>query len=148
MNKMESAVLLNISEDDFTCKLCMDLMLKPKILHCGHRICDFCVNYMIASEMKLSCPYCRESIEYTPKTDLFQKKIIEQIENKVTCGEKVLGSLYDQHKKKCLECLHNEYEKSEQLTALFLTNKSKKEEKIRQFLAMNNQQSEFFPILY
>ncbi|XP_068242685.1 uncharacterized protein [Palaemon carinicauda] len=49
--------------DVFHCKLCTILMYLdgrlPKVLHCGHTICSFCVFYLV-SEGNLCCPYCKE----------------------------------------------------------------------------------------
>jgi hypothetical protein len=114
---MESKKIFNvdISEDDILCKICCDVMIDPKLLTCGHRICDYCLNTMIASDLRLCCPYCRKAFPANCSTDIVLKNIISQITIELVCGKKLKVSDIFKHSMTCLECLKLEYEKNKKL---------------------------------
>ncbi|NP_001099143.1 tripartite motif-containing protein 5 [Oryctolagus cuniculus] len=59
---MASAILANMKEE-VTCPICLELLVEPLSIDCGHSFCQACItaNYesMIAKEMESRCPVCR-----------------------------------------------------------------------------------------
>lgn len=62
MISMASAVLANVKEE-VTCPICLELLVEPLSIDCGHSFCQACItaNYesMIAKETESRCPVCR-----------------------------------------------------------------------------------------
>nr|AET80945.1 TRIM5 alpha [Lepus granatensis] len=63
---MASAILANMKEE-VTCPICLELLVEPLSIDCGHSFCQACItaNYesMIAKEMESRCPVCRISYQ-------------------------------------------------------------------------------------
>lgn len=117
---------LELSEDDFTCKICSEIMLDPKVLPCAHRLCEYCINSMIASESKLNCPYCRQTFSFDFRTDIFLKDIINQMKIDLPCGNKLPGKNVESHRITCLECLKSEFTKIKNTHDTLLEKRKKK----------------------
>ncbi|XP_022760050.1 E3 ubiquitin-protein ligase PRT1-like [Durio zibethinus] len=45
--------------DYFVCCICLDLLYKPIVLHCGHISCFWCVHRSMSSRCESRCPICR-----------------------------------------------------------------------------------------
>jgi hypothetical protein len=56
-----SQSMLNVSIDDFTCPICLDLMVEPISLSCGHSHCRTCLVELGQRGAK-KCPSCRATI--------------------------------------------------------------------------------------
>jgi hypothetical protein len=132
MESSSKTFLVNISEEDAMCNVCNNIMLEPKILSCGHRICEYCVNVMIATDLKLCCPYCRAPFSIQCNTDSMLKNIISQITVELECSKKIKASDIKQHVSSCLKCLKNEYEKTKNLCEMLLIRKKKHIERDRE----------------
>ncbi|KAL4379563.1 hypothetical protein GQ457_02G004390 [Hibiscus cannabinus] len=62
-------VLDNNSEeipDHFICCVCLDLLYKPIVLHCGHIACFWCVHNSMNSQNESHCPVCRNPYSHFP----------------------------------------------------------------------------------
>ncbi|XP_045413292.1 tripartite motif-containing protein 5 [Lemur catta] len=65
---MASELLVNLKEE-VTCPICLDLLIEPLSLDCGHSFCQACITgnhkkSIIDQEVESSCPVCR--ITYQP----------------------------------------------------------------------------------
>ena len=56
--KLQVAVaeLLGLSEDDFSCPICMSMIRDPFVTDCGHTFCFQCITMHLVN--KKSCPCC------------------------------------------------------------------------------------------
>ncbi|GMJ09010.1 proteolysis 1 [Hibiscus trionum] len=52
--------------DDFVCCVCLDLLYKPIVLHCGHISCFWCVHRSMNSRYESHCPVCRNPYSHFP----------------------------------------------------------------------------------
>lgn len=52
--------------DDFVCCVCLDLLYKPIVLHCGHISCFWCVRRSMSSRYQSHCPVCRNPYSHFP----------------------------------------------------------------------------------
>ncbi|XVE78076.1 hypothetical protein DITRI_Ditri13aG0115000 [Diplodiscus trichospermus] len=60
--------LLNSEEipDYFLCCVCLDLLYKPIVLHCGHISCFWCVHKSMSYRNESYCPICRNPYSHFP----------------------------------------------------------------------------------
>ncbi|XVF32208.1 hypothetical protein REPUB_Repub17cG0062200 [Reevesia pubescens] len=60
--------VLNSEEipDHFICCVCLDLLYKPIVLHCGHISCFWCVHKSMSSRYESHCPICRNPYSHFP----------------------------------------------------------------------------------
>jgi len=59
----------SISED-FLCGCCMDLMVQPTTLTCGHSFCRLCIANWYLTAKKLECPQCRSLWTGNPQINI------------------------------------------------------------------------------
>jgi hypothetical protein len=99
--------------DEVNCCICLDIMVQPKVLSCGHTTCSKCVNKLINTkyisflryEKYIKCPICRSESDLTRPDNIALKNIINCL--KIVCYHKscewvgTLGTLND-HLKECL----------------------------------------------
>ncbi|XVF21396.1 hypothetical protein REPUB_Repub12eG0086900 [Reevesia pubescens] len=52
--------------DHFVCCVCLDLLYKPIVLHCGHISCFWCVHKSMNSRYESHCPICRNPYSHFP----------------------------------------------------------------------------------
>lgn len=60
----------SISEQEFSCHCCYDILLNPTTLTCGHNFCRHCLALWWESAYKNECPECREKWEGFPKVNI------------------------------------------------------------------------------
>ncbi|MEQ2173063.1 hypothetical protein GOODEAATRI_027809, partial [Goodea atripinnis] len=60
----------NISEAEFSCHCCYDILVNPTTLTCGHNFCRHCLALWWESSHKNECPECREKWEGFPKINI------------------------------------------------------------------------------
>ncbi|XP_039608479.1 tripartite motif-containing protein 16-like [Polypterus senegalus] len=64
---MMAEAQLFVSQDEFTCSVCLDTLTDPVSLHCGHSFCLKCLtNYWDQSQV-CSCPQCRHTFKLRPE---------------------------------------------------------------------------------
>jgi len=69
LNKSTSPVS-PLLDDGSECKICMTREADVVLLQCGHSgVCEFCLREMMSRESRISCPFCRQSIEKVAKID-------------------------------------------------------------------------------
>uniref|UniRef100_A0A3Q4H0I3 Bifunctional apoptosis regulator n=1 Tax=Neolamprologus brichardi TaxID=32507 RepID=A0A3Q4H0I3_NEOBR len=59
-----------ISENEFSCHCCYDILVNPTTLTCGHNFCRHCLALWWESSQKNECPECREKWEGFPKINI------------------------------------------------------------------------------
>lgn len=59
-----------ISEHEFACHCCYDILVNPTTLTCGHNFCRHCLALWWESSHKNECPECREKWEGFPKVNI------------------------------------------------------------------------------
>uniref|UniRef100_A0A3Q4HML9 RING-type domain-containing protein n=1 Tax=Neolamprologus brichardi TaxID=32507 RepID=A0A3Q4HML9_NEOBR len=57
-----------LSEDQFTCSICLEVFNKPVTTPCGHSFCQTCISsYWDGNSTKMyQCPLCKESFLKRP----------------------------------------------------------------------------------
>ncbi|XP_073720513.1 tripartite motif-containing protein 16-like [Misgurnus anguillicaudatus] len=109
---------LSVSEDQFICSICLDLLKDPVTIPCGHSYCMSCItNCWNQDDQKrnYSCPQCRQTFNTRP--DLYKNVVLaETLENlkttKVCSGSKdvecdVCTGRKRKAIKSCLVCLES-----------------------------------------
>lgn len=62
-----------ISEREFSCHCCYDILVNPTTLTCGHNFCRHCLALWWESSRKNECPECREKWEGFPKINILMR---------------------------------------------------------------------------
>uniref|UniRef100_A0A1A8QV56 Bifunctional apoptosis regulator n=1 Tax=Nothobranchius pienaari TaxID=704102 RepID=A0A1A8QV56_9TELE len=69
----------NISEQEFSCHCCYDILVSPTTLTCGHNFCRHCLALWWESSHKHECPECREKWEGFPKINILLRDATEKL---------------------------------------------------------------------
>uniref|UniRef100_A0A8C4SST5 E3 ubiquitin/ISG15 ligase TRIM25-like n=1 Tax=Erpetoichthys calabaricus TaxID=27687 RepID=A0A8C4SST5_ERPCA len=73
---------LFVSQDEFSCTVCLDTLTDPVSLHCGHSFCLKCLtNYWDQSQV-CSCPQCRHTFMLRP--ELKRNTLLNEVIKKLT----------------------------------------------------------------
>ena len=59
-----------ITEREFSCHCCYDVLVDPTTLNCGHSFCRHCLAQWWESSHKTECPECREKWEGFPRVNI------------------------------------------------------------------------------
>jgi hypothetical protein len=70
-----------LEENDMKCPLCLEFLLKPISLKCGHTFCMYCLEYSIVYNP--SCPICRKSIDGGVSSIILEKNINKELQDKI-----------------------------------------------------------------
>lgn len=69
-SQQKPAATSSISEHEFSCHCCYDILVNPTTLTCGHNFCRHCLALWWESSHKNECPGCREKWEGFPKINI------------------------------------------------------------------------------
>ncbi|KAM3864615.1 bifunctional apoptosis regulator-like [Diretmus argenteus] len=69
----------SISEHEFSCHCCYDILVNPTTLNCGHNFCRHCLALWWESSHKNECPECREKWEGFPKVNILLRDAVEKL---------------------------------------------------------------------
>ncbi|XP_073705606.1 tripartite motif-containing protein 16-like [Garra rufa] len=81
MSKMAEA---RISQDEFLCPVCLDLLKDPVTIPCGHSYCKSCITDCWDQEDQMrvySCPQCRQT--FSPRPALARNTILAEMVEKL-----------------------------------------------------------------
>uniref|UniRef100_A0A3Q3FT46 RING-type domain-containing protein n=1 Tax=Kryptolebias marmoratus TaxID=37003 RepID=A0A3Q3FT46_KRYMA len=81
---------ISVTESQFRCPICLDILRDPVSIPCGHTYCMACVNnYWDQAEPpgRLSCPQCRES--FSPRPVLRRNTVLAEVVDKLRLSEMV-----------------------------------------------------------
>ncbi|XP_048011748.1 tripartite motif-containing protein 16-like [Megalobrama amblycephala] len=73
-----------ISQDEFMCPVCLDLLKDPVTIHCGHSYCKICITGCWDQEDQMrvySCPQCRQT--FSPRPALAKNTILAEMVEKL-----------------------------------------------------------------
>ncbi|XP_066532259.1 E3 ubiquitin-protein ligase TRIM16-like [Hoplias malabaricus] len=75
---------ISVDQDQFMCPFCLDLLMDPVAVPCGHSFCKVCINNCWDQEDQTgvySCPQCRET--FTPRPVLDRNNTLsDEVSNK------------------------------------------------------------------
>ncbi|XP_028977946.2 bifunctional apoptosis regulator [Esox lucius] len=77
--RLRSSASPLISEDQFACHCCYDILVNPTTLNCGHSFCRHCLALWWESSRKTECPECREKWEGFPKVNILLRDAVERL---------------------------------------------------------------------
>ena len=66
----QDAESAGLSQREFSCHCCYDVLVNPTTLNCGHSFCRHCLALWWESAGKTECPECRERWEGFPKVNI------------------------------------------------------------------------------
>ncbi|KAF3852605.1 hypothetical protein F7725_005960 [Dissostichus mawsoni] len=69
----------NISEHEFSCHCCYDILVNPTTLTCGHNFCRHCLALWWESSHKNECPECREKWAGFPKINILLRDATDKL---------------------------------------------------------------------
>ncbi|XP_053181622.1 E3 ubiquitin/ISG15 ligase TRIM25-like [Scomber japonicus] len=74
---------ISVTESQFRCPICLDILKDPVSIPCGHTYCMSCINnYWDQSESgQFSCPQCRES--FSPRPVLRRNTVLAEVVDKL-----------------------------------------------------------------
>ncbi|XP_051240389.1 E3 ubiquitin/ISG15 ligase TRIM25 isoform X1 [Dicentrarchus labrax] len=92
---------ISVTESQFRCPVCLDILKDPVSTPCGHTYCMSCINnyWDQAESGQFSCPQCRET--FSPRPVLRRNTVLAEVVDKlklsemITAPELYLGGLGD-----------------------------------------------------
>ncbi|XP_039608403.1 E3 ubiquitin-protein ligase TRIM47-like [Polypterus senegalus] len=72
---------LFVSQDKFTCSVCLDTLTDPVTIPCGHNFCLKCLTDCWEKSQESSCPQCREN--FTKRPALRRNNLLNEVIKKL-----------------------------------------------------------------
>ncbi|XP_015229116.1 PREDICTED: E3 ubiquitin-protein ligase TRIM39-like [Cyprinodon variegatus] len=66
-----------LSEDQFTCSICLEIFVEPVSTPCGHSFCKACLQGYWNHSKKFSCPMCKKT--YSRKPEMSVNRVLAEI---------------------------------------------------------------------
>ncbi|GAA6222709.1 E3 ubiquitin-protein ligase TRIM39-like [Lates japonicus] len=66
-----------LSEDQFSCSICLEVFVEPVSTPCGHSFCKACLQGYWNHSKKFSCPMCKKS--YSKKPEMSVNRVLAEI---------------------------------------------------------------------
>ncbi|XP_031144631.2 E3 ubiquitin/ISG15 ligase TRIM25-like isoform X3 [Sander lucioperca] len=81
---------ISVTESQFRCPVCLDLLKNPVATPCGHTYCMSCINnyWDQAASGQFSCPQCRET--FSPRPVLRRNTVLAEVVDKLKLSEMVM----------------------------------------------------------
>ncbi|XP_047144404.1 bifunctional apoptosis regulator isoform X1 [Hydra vulgaris] len=70
---------MSLTEEDFKCSICFEILLEPTTLTCGHSCCRFCLAQWWITSRKSNCPECREVWQGLPKVNVTLRNTVNSL---------------------------------------------------------------------
>ncbi|XP_026160090.1 E3 ubiquitin/ISG15 ligase TRIM25-like isoform X2 [Mastacembelus armatus] len=82
---------ISVTESQFRCPICLDILKDPVSIPCGHTYCMGCVNnyWDQAESGQFSCPQCREA--FSPRPVLRRNTVLADVVDKLKLSEVVVA---------------------------------------------------------
>ncbi|KAM3590787.1 uncharacterized protein V6R79_016708 [Siganus canaliculatus] len=77
MQSMSSPRGRVLSEDQFSCSICLEIFVEPVSTPCGHSFCKACLQGYWSHSKKFICPMCKKS--YTKKPEMSVNRVLAEI---------------------------------------------------------------------
>lgn len=80
---------ISVTESQFRCPVCLDILKDPVSTPCGHTYCMSCINnyWDQAESGQFSCPQCRET--FSPRPVLRRNTVLAEVVDKLKLSEMV-----------------------------------------------------------
>ncbi|XP_039608620.1 tripartite motif-containing protein 16-like [Polypterus senegalus] len=72
---------LFVSQDEFTCSVCLDPLTDPVTIPCGHNFCIKCLTNYWDQSQECSCPQCRHT--FTTRPELNRNTLLNEVVKKL-----------------------------------------------------------------
>uniref|UniRef100_A0A8C4SZP1 Uncharacterized protein n=1 Tax=Erpetoichthys calabaricus TaxID=27687 RepID=A0A8C4SZP1_ERPCA len=72
---------LFVSQDEFTCSVCLDILTDPVSIPCGHSFCLKCLTDCWDQSQEFSCPQCRHT--FIPRPALHRNTLLNELVKKL-----------------------------------------------------------------
>ncbi|XP_028647515.2 E3 ubiquitin/ISG15 ligase TRIM25-like [Erpetoichthys calabaricus] len=78
---MMAEAQLFISQDEFICAVCREILSDPVSIPCGHNFCIKCINIYWDKNKEYRCPQCRR--RFTPRPELHINAVLNEVTKKI-----------------------------------------------------------------
>uniref|UniRef100_A0A671RR89 Uncharacterized protein n=1 Tax=Sinocyclocheilus anshuiensis TaxID=1608454 RepID=A0A671RR89_9TELE len=98
----------SLSEDDFSCPVCIEIFKAPVVLSCSHSVCKECLQQFWRTKETQECPVCRRLSRHEPPLNLVLQNLCESFlkerkESRSSGSEELCSSHSEKLKLFCLE---------------------------------------------
>ncbi|XP_059905045.1 tripartite motif-containing protein 16-like [Gadus macrocephalus] len=79
----------SLSEENFSCPICLDVFSNPVSTPCGHNFCRTCINMSWDEQVQCKCPFCNELFNTRPhlRVNILLSELTAQIKKSVRVKE-------------------------------------------------------------
>uniref|UniRef100_A0A8C5C944 Tripartite motif-containing protein 16-like n=1 Tax=Gadus morhua TaxID=8049 RepID=A0A8C5C944_GADMO len=79
----------SLSEENFSCSICLDVFSSPVSTPCGHNFCRTCINMFWDEQVQCKCPFCNELFHARPhlRVNILLSELTAQIKKSVRVKE-------------------------------------------------------------